>query len=90
MVTKEQLQRMNGHGELHTTIRRSCSKRIGPRNGVVIAVDRVRLNGRLKTWVREPNRFQQPVKYGMWQCFYVTERDAHLFHTPTDCPAGID
>lgn len=29
---------------------------------------RVRLNGAIKTWKREPDRFEIPIKYGMYEC----------------------
>ena len=31
-----------------------------------------RQNGKLKTWKREPGRWQLPVKHGLRQCFYIT------------------
>ena len=34
---------------------------------------RCRQNGKLKTWKREPGRWQLPVKYGLRRCFYITE-----------------
>lgn len=34
---------------------------------------KARVNGKPKTWVREPDRVQIPMKYGLKLCFYVTE-----------------
>lgn len=28
----------------------------------------VKVNGAVKTWVRDPNRVEVPVKYGMYEC----------------------
>lgn len=36
----------------------------------------VRRNGATKTWKRQPNKFQIPVKYGMYEYFYITDADA--------------
>jgi len=33
---------------------------------------RCRVNGRCKTWVTRPDEFRLPVKYGLYQCFYIT------------------
>lgn len=35
-----------------------------------------RRNGATKTWKRQPERFQIPVKYGMYDYFYITDTDA--------------
>ena len=32
-----------------------------------------RVNGKCKTWKTRPNEFRLPVKYGLKQCFYITE-----------------
>ncbi len=37
---------------------------------------RVRVNGACKTWVKSPERFQLPVKYGLDQSGYITEANA--------------
>lgn len=37
---------------------------------------RCRINGKLKTWKRDPNRFEIPVKYGLKDCFYITNESA--------------
>lgn len=40
-----------------------------------------RRNGATKTWVRRPNEFRIPVKYGMYDCFYITDKDASNWST---------
>lgn len=32
---------------------------------------RARVNGKCKTWKREPERFTLPMKHGLKQCFYI-------------------
>lgn len=40
---------------------------------------RWRANGKCKTWKRNPERFQLPIKYGLYSYGYITEENAHLF-----------
>jgi hypothetical protein len=37
---------------------------------------RARSNGMVKVWKTRPGEFQLPAKYGLKQCFYITERNA--------------
>jgi hypothetical protein len=39
--------------------------------------ERWRVNGKVKTWKREPNRVQVPIKYGLRTCDYLTETSLH-------------
>ena len=34
---------------------------------------RCRVNGKVKLWKTRPNEFRLPVKYGLRECFYITE-----------------
>jgi hypothetical protein len=36
-----------------------------------------RRNGTTKTWKTRPNDFKIPVKYGLRDCFYITQDNAH-------------
>ena len=38
-----------------------------------------RRNGKTKTWKRNPEKFQIPVKYGLYEYFYITNENAHEF-----------
>lgn len=38
-----------------------------------------RANGRCKTWTRSPERFQLPIKHGLYNYGYITNDNAHLF-----------
>lgn len=43
---------------------------------------RCRVNGKCKTWVRKPEDFRLPVKYGMYECFYITPANANEWSLP--------
>lgn len=36
---------------------------------------RCRVNGKLKTWKRDPSRIALPCKYGLYECHTFTEHD---------------
>lgn len=38
---------------------------------------RVRRTGKTKQWKREPERFEFPVKHGLYQSAYITNANAH-------------
>ena len=40
---------------------------------------RWRANGKCKTWKRNPERFQLPIKHGLYNYAYITNENAHLF-----------
>lgn len=48
----------------------------------------VRASGRMKTWVRDPDRFQIPYKFGLYDNGYINNSNAHQFLTedPTEEP----
>ena len=37
---------------------------------------RCRVNGKCKTWKTRPDEFRLPVKYGLRECFYITQNNA--------------
>lgn len=41
---------------------------------------RARVNGKCRTWKREPERFELPMKHGMRDCFYITNSGAQPGH----------
>src|ERR1039457_2239385 len=47
---------------------------------------RARANGRVKLWKTRPLEFRIPVKYGLKQCFYIDNNNAHqwLTYDPTE------
>jgi hypothetical protein len=44
---------------------------------------RCRVNGACVTWKTRPFDFKLPVKYGLAQCFYITERNAEQWSLPS-------
>jgi len=45
---------------------------------------RIRVNGKCKTWATRPDEFSLPVKFGLYQTFYLTDRNAEDW--TTICP----
>lgn len=41
--------------------------------------NRWRANGKCKTWKRSPEKFQLPIKYGLYDYGYINEENCHLF-----------
>jgi len=66
MITKEIAMSAKYRQEFH---------HISEKNADGTAV-RCRVNGECKTWKTRPNEFRLPVKYGLKQCFYITEHNA--------------
>ena len=78
MVTKEDALTEN---EFHLG---TCSSITGPRGGVTIRRYVARRNGKTKTWKRQPEKFQVPYRYGLYEHGYITSwSDAHC---EKDCP----
>lgn len=38
-----------------------------------------RRNGKTKTWKTRPGKFKVPVKYGLYEYFYITDENAEHF-----------
>lgn len=79
MITKEQALTAN---EFHYG---KCSVTIGPRGKRTERVYRWRRNGKTKVWVKSPNSFRVPVKYGLRGYNYIDEGTAPNWHTAEDC-----
>lgn len=80
MLTKEQAMT---HDHFHNG---ECRRTVGPRGGVFTSIIGVRRNGKTKTWVTRPDEFRVPIKYGLRDCFYITQNDAVDYHIPAECP----
>ena len=63
MITKSQAQTLR-HFE-HATLKGSDGKPV-----------HCRAMGACKTWKTRPNEFKLPVKYGLYQSFYITQDNA--------------
>jgi hypothetical protein len=66
-----------------------CNRTVGPRGGVKVKVERWRVNGKVKTWKRSPDRFEIPIKFGLYGFSYLTDSNCDQFHLASDCPEGI-
>ncbi len=62
-----------------------CQRRHGPKGGERLYQIRFRRNGKTKTWVRSPDEFRIPVKRGLKEYGYITQTNAHEFHTAEQC-----
>ena len=62
-----------------------CQNQIGIRGGKTLHQIRFRRNGKTKTWVRSPLEFRIPVKRGLREYGYITQTNAHEFHTAEQC-----
>lgn len=76
--------------EVHYTFNHACSRKIGPRGGETLRVTRCRVNGEPHTWVRQPDRVQVPVKYGMYVHSYITEENLDDWHLASECPLRLE
>ena len=83
MITKEEVLTLHHGSILHSG---ECSKVIGPRGGERITQVCVRINGKVKTWKRSPERWEVPVSYGLYRHGYITDKSASYYHLPKDCP----
>lgn len=41
-----------------------------------------KINGKPKTWKKDPNRIKIPIKFGLWEYWYVTEDNLDCFSIP--------
>lgn len=86
MITKDQAIATTaqwGHTEFHYG---DCQRLVGPRGGVTVKIETWRTNGACKTWKTRPAEFSLPIKYGLRDYSYITERNAGEFHLASDCP----
>lgn len=70
MITKQQA--MTHRGEFHHVTAKDS-------RGAPL---RCRPMGRCKTWVTRPVEFKLPVKFGLYDSFYITERNADQWSLP--------
>jgi hypothetical protein len=71
MITKERAISLKPGTLLwHTSVKNA--------NGTAL---RAKVNGRCKTWKRDVERFELPMKHGMYDYFYITAFNAHEWST---------
>jgi hypothetical protein len=69
MITKEQAMTAR---EFNFKISNRSNKHFGEER-------HCRRNGATKTWKTRPNEFKVPVKYGLYEYFYITHENADQF-----------
>lgn len=74
MITKEQAIELGSQWGTVTLYH----YRMRNRDGTAL---RARVNGKCKTWKREPERFQLPIKHGLRNCGYLADVNAHEWFT---------
>jgi hypothetical protein len=62
-----------------------CQVIHGKRGGQTSQRTSFRRNGQTKTWVRSPEKFSIPVKRGLREYGYITDRNESGFHTAEEC-----
>jgi hypothetical protein len=86
MVTKDQAMRAGstwGGADFHYG---ECTRTVGPRGGVTVRTETWRVNGKCKVWKTRPAEFSLPVKFGLRDFGYITDRNAAEFHLASECP----
>lgn len=83
MITIDQAKSLRYGDVIHGGV---CSVRRGPRGSKAYKILRFRVSGMLRTWKRSPEKFELPLKYGLYGYGRMTERNAWNFHLDVDCP----
>lgn len=83
MVTLAQVAELGYRGVLHLN---GCSRMVGARGGVKEAVREYRVNGTVKTWKKEPGRWEVPIIWGLKGWDKLTNGNAGWFHMVEACP----
>ena len=84
MVTKEQAIILGEKmGIVHYG---HCTRTIGPRGGISMKIVVCHVNGKCRTWKKDPTHFSLPVKHGLRDYGHITEENQNLFHLIEDCP----
>lgn len=86
MLTRTQALTLGYGDHVHYTGRHDCTRTVGPRGGVTIAITDCRVTGACKTWKTRPADFRLPVKYGLRDSSAITPSDAGNWHLAAECP----
>ena len=53
-------------------------------------VKRARVNGKCKTWKTRPDHFKIPMKFGLYDCFYITQDNCqHWFFSQEEAESHL-
>ena len=47
--------------------------------------ERWKINGKVKRWKRQPNRFEVPIKHGLYSYGYLRNSNVDFFHLEREC-----
>lgn len=61
------------------TAREFTFKIVNPKHKRFGEIAKCRRNGKTQTWKTRPNDFKIPVKYGLYEYFYITNENADQF-----------
>ena len=67
-VVNEEVRLQKALAAAGVASRRACEE--------LIVKGQVKVNGAIKTWKRDPSRFEIPVKYGLYQCARFDQDEA--------------
>ena len=81
-MTLEQVKQLKHGQEVHYS---ECKVFVGPRGGEIEKTERWRVSGMVKTWKTRPMEAQVPIKHGMYDNSYITERNMAMFHPASEC-----
>jgi len=81
-MTIEQAKQLRYHQEVHFG---QCKVIVGPRGGETSKTETWRVSGQVKTWKRDPNRILIPIKHGLYDNYYIDQRNVADFHLANDC-----
>jgi hypothetical protein len=82
-MTLTQALNLQYRDEIHED---ECVLNVSPRGKVRTVTTIWRVNGKVRTWSRDPGRIEIPCKHGLREHFTFTERDLASLHLPSECP----
>lgn len=85
MLSIEQVKQLK-HGDIIYQILVSTSNH-SPSNTTMVKASKPiawRVNGKIKLWKRQPDKFSLPVKHGLYQYGYITEDNCHVMSLTKD------
>jgi hypothetical protein len=63
-----------------------CVLNVSPRGKLRYITTIWRVNGKVRTWARDPGRVEIPCKHGLREHFTFTQAHLSALHLPADCP----
>lgn len=86
-MTRDEALALSYRDEVHAG---ECIDTIGPRGGKTSKREVWRVNGQIKRWKTDPERFEIPLKYGFNGPYtYLDNTNVQLFHVATGCTPTV-